>query len=295
MAKHFEHTTLSLFTQRNYDICINKWIEYLKKSIVKILKTPELSFKQLKALPQIKSSHHVYKQYVNAIVSYMKYHRFGSLTDSQHEIIQDKWRTFMIENDVVNKEHYKDNTPSERQAPKKLNWADVLKVRDSLPDGIPKLLLSMYTYIEPERADYFELELIRTDEKPTSSNYINLTEKKLILTDFKTKKTYEKLELTVPEELMRQILLSLTETPRQYLFLNRFKKPFERPQFSNYANRTLTEIFKSIVPSTNLTCLRHSYVSSLDFTKTIRELDAVAKRMGHDVMTHKKYAWIEPS
>jgi site-specific recombinase XerD len=147
----------------------------------------------------------------------------------------------------------------------------------------------MYTLLEPERADYFECELISRGQKATSANYINLTDNKLVITDFKTAKKYDKLEQDIPPELMRQITLSITNEPRQYLFVNRFKKPFERPQYSNWANRVLSEIFGKPI---TLTILRHAYCSKLDFNAPLRSLEAISKRMGHDVTTQKRYQWI---
>lgn len=293
MLTHFDHTALSVFTKRNYDDSINHWIAFLKKPIEKIIKTPAKSLDALKKVPAdvLVQSHHVHHKYLSAIVSYMKYHKIASLTDKEQTDIQEEWRRLMMESQEPSKEHYKDNKPSDRQEPQRLHWPEVVKVRDSLPDGIPKLLLSMYTLLEPERADYFELELLTSSQTPISPNYINLTEKKVVLTDFKTKKKYETLEQIIPPELFRQITLSLVENPRKYLFVMGDGQPFNRITFSTWANRVLKKIFGK---NTTLTCVRHAFVSSeIDFTKSIRELESIGKRMGHDVMTQKRYAWLD--
>jgi hypothetical protein len=282
--KHFEHTTLSEFSKRNYDSRLNKWTEYLKKPLSAIIKDPLGSFDLLKSVKDLTQTEVTYHLYLNAIVSYMKHNPV-----KVDEKVKEEWTRLARGNSEVIQEHYKENKPSELQKDKVMSWKDIETVRDKLSDGIPKLLLSMYTLLEPERADYFECELISRGQKVTSANYINLSESKLVITDFKTAKKYDKLEQDIPPELMRQITLSITDQPRQYLFVNRFKKPFERPQYSNWANRVLSDIFGK--PMT-LTIIRHAYCSKLDFNAPIRSLEAISKRMGHDVGTQKRYQWI---
>ena len=40
-----------------------------------------------------------------------------------------------------------------------------------------------------------------------------------------------------------------------------------------------------------LTTLRHSYTSSLDYNRPIRELNEIAKTMGHSVGVQHMYRW----
>jgi len=282
--KHFEHTTLSEFSKRNYDSRLNKWTEYLNKPLSAIIKDPKGSFDLLRSVKDLTHTEVTYHLYLNAIVSYMKHNPIRV-----DEKVKEEWTRLARGNSEVIQEHYKENKPSELQRDKVVSWKDIGTIRDKLSDGIPKLLLSMYTLLEPERADYFECELISRGQKATSANYINLTDNKLVITDFKTAKKYDKLEQDIPPELMRQITLSITNEPRQYLFVNRFKKPFERPQYSNWANRVLSEIFGKPI---TLTILRHAYCSKLDFNQPLRSLEAISKRMGHDVTTQKRYQWI---
>uniref|UniRef100_A0A6C0AQ64 Tyr recombinase domain-containing protein n=1 Tax=viral metagenome TaxID=1070528 RepID=A0A6C0AQ64_9ZZZZ len=282
--KHFEHTDLSEFSKRNYDTRLNKWKEYLNKPLSAIIKDPKGSFDLLKQVKDLTHTEVTYHLYLNAIVSYMKHNPVK--VDKK---VREEWIKLARGNSEIVQEHYKDNKPSELQKDKVMSWKEICNVRDRLPDGIPKLLLSMYTLLEPERADYFECELIYRGQKATSANYINLSDSKLVITDFKTAKKYDKLEQDIPPELMRQIALSVTEQPRQYLFVNRFKKPFERPQYSNWANRILSDIFDK--PMT-LTIIRHAFCSQIDFNAPLRSLEAISKRMGHDVGTQKRYQWI---
>jgi hypothetical protein len=282
---HFEKTDLSPFTIRNYNNCLNKWIEFLKKPLDKIVISPKTSFASLKKIELIKHTPHVYHSYLSAMIAYIKY----NLADHpKKDKMMKMWYDLMYKNDTPIREHYKDNKPTEKQAPQALTWDQIEKVRDGLPDGIPKLLLSMYSLLTPERADYFELEICR-GQTPTSGNWIDLSKKKLVMTEFKTARKYERLEQDIPEELMRQIHLSVTEKPREYLFVNRFKGPFDRATFSNYANRIISDLFDK---RTTLTCIRHAFVTKLDFNKPIRQLDGISSSMGHNMATQKTYAWI---
>ena len=71
---------------------------------------------------------------------------------------------------------------------------EIMERREALEKGsIERLLLSFYTLLEPNRADYFATELITDGEESAEENYI-VDHKKLVLRDFKTKTLYEKIE-----------------------------------------------------------------------------------------------------
>ena len=285
--KYFASSQLAETSKRTYLRKLFLWDSYVEGGIEKILKNPEWAFEELKKAP-IKQTVQNWHIYLNACYSAVIHGEVG-LDKDVHKKLVERWKKIQHDNSEPLREHYKKEEPTKLQKGKELVWSDVLKVRDSLPDGQIKLLLSMYSMMNPERADYFECELIRSDQKPTSKNYIDLDKKILILRDFKTHKAYTSIQQTVPKELLQQILKSLEENPRQYLFVkSNTTEPHSRATFSKWANRNLSVVFKK---PTTLTCLRHSFISTLDFNGSLKELDVIAASMGHNTGSQRKYMW----
>jgi hypothetical protein len=184
--------------------------------------------------------------------------------------------------------------PSPGQALKSgstLTLDDLIKIRDKLPDGsINKLLIGFYTYIPPVRADYFATQLLPFGHIPTSSNYIfyDSTHSHSVITDFKTSAVYKQIVNDLPPELHRQLILSLQQFPRNYLFVNKNGEPFTRNGFTKWAVERLFQIFNK---GLTLTMLRHIYISSLDFNIAATELQAIGLKMGHQLSQQMLYKW----
>ena len=173
-----------------------------------------------------------------------------------------------------------------------LTFADLVKKRDELPNGsIHKLLLSIYTYIPPVRADYFATQIIPFGTIPDQPNYIQHDAEKshLVITDFKTSKLYKSITHDLPSELHAQLVESLILNPRSYLFVNKFGEPFNRYTFSHWANQQLETIFKK---GLTLTMLRHMFISTIDFNhSTPEQLQKIGNQMGHNVSQQLLYKW----
>lgn len=184
--------------------------------------------------------------------------------------------------------------PSPGQALKSgstLTLYDLIKIRDKLPDGsINKLLVGFYTYIPPVRADYFATQLLPFGHTPTSSNYIfyDSTHSHSVITDFKTSPVYKQIVNDLPPELHRQLILSLEQSPRTYLFVNKNGEPFTRNGFTKWAVERLFQIFNK---GLTLTMLRHIYISSLDFNLPATELQSIGLKMGHQLSQQMLYKW----
>jgi integrase len=171
-------------------------------------------------------------------------------------------------------------------------------MRDTLKVGSPeRLLLSLYTYIPPVRADYFEVRINppKSIIEDSKSNYIVLDNEKsaLVLQDFKTAAKYKEIRHTLPPPLFQEIQQSLKDKPRNYLFVMQTDstRPYDRGAFSKWANKVLSDLFK--IPMT-LTSLRHLFISTLDFNKTrASELEKIGNSMGHSISMQKGYQWID--
>ena len=173
----------------------------------------------------------------------------------------------------------------------KLSFQHLIDARDSLEiPAVHKLLLAMYTYLYPVRADYYALQII-TDSEPTHPNYlrISLNSTELMIQDFKTSKVFPPIHYpSVPHPLHLLILASLQEKPRQFLFESREGVPFTRLRFSQWASATLASCLR--VPL-NLTIIRHIFISSLSMDTPLQELQRIGRLMGHSIARQRLYTW----
>lgn len=282
----FRNKTLSDTSKTQYSIKIEQWISYIDspKCINHLIYNPVESFKFLEKSDKIKhspSNHHIY---ISSVVAFIKYIlKDESLLKRWKEIEKTNWKPIS--------DHYDENKPTELQKEKHMTFEEIDRIRKTLnPGSFERLLISFYTLIEPIRADYFATEII-TDKEPTEDNYIVLETSKLIVKDFKTKQKYEKIENTLPSELLEELKISLEEYPRKYLFVGEDNKtPFTRKLFSNWACRTLSRILKQ---SMTLTVLRHIYITKKIQDKTpATELINIATKMGHSRDIQRIYEWI---
>jgi hypothetical protein len=280
----FLATSLGATSQNQYAKKIVQWVSYTDKSLEYLINNKEHALEILKEAPikQTATNHHVY---ISAIVGYLTH-----IVKKEDKIKE--WKEIQRENWEPLSEHYAKNEPSEKQKDKIIEWSKIEEVRESLEEGsFERLLLSFYTLMEPIRADYYATEIISEGEESKEENYIKLTDQTahLIVTDFKTKQKYNKIENTLNEQLYRELMISLEKYPRKYLFVMDKEKPYTRKLFSNWACRTLTRVLKQQM---TLTVLRHLYISEKIKEETpLHELKEIAKKMGHSRDMQRVYDW----
>ena len=161
-------------------------------------------------------------------------------------------------------------------------------------------MLTLYTDIPPARSDYYNTKIYKeTPKNPDKENYVILAKNKgeIVLNDYKTSKKYGQIRIDLPEELLRQIHLSLEKEPRSYLFQSeRFKKPYielkdPSGSFNSWANKTLKKLFNE---DFTLTMLRHIYITRRDLKleeMSGTERNKIAKIMGHRTEQQQRYLW----
>lgn len=160
-------------------------------------------------------------------------------------------------------------------------FADICAVRDALEDGDAKLLLGMYTYIRPMRSDYARVKVLfgGVDD---SEDYIDLVGGKIVIRNYKTSGRYGVKTIQLGEEL-KQLATRVTGG-REWLFGYRSDDAYNK-----WANRVLKSLFGERM---TLSGLRHSYVSSIDFSHmTVEEREKIAEDMGHSVSMQLRYDW----
>lgn len=187
--------------------------------------------------------------------------------------------------------------PTARQAHGWVPFPEIVEMRESLPVGSDaRLLISMYTLIPSVRNDLSNMT-IYTSTPPvgTGGNYLVLPSRgtaRMVITEFKTSKSYQAIKQDLPASLVAEIRASLSLNPRKLLFVTmRGQLPYNSENaFSSWANRLLKRTFGK--PLT-LTLMRHSYVSSLDFNNmTPLERMDIARKMGHSVTAQMQYRFI---
>ena len=222
------------------------------------------------------------------------------------------WLELQKQNAAPLRQHYIENKPTERQRhaniivdgahePEKtavhISWQNIIDARNKLPSGsLERLLFFMYTAIPPVRADYYSTECVLYPSEPTQLNYIlikSLKDMKLVIRDFKTAKLYKEISQALPESICDEIVASLSQKPRKWLFITESGEPFDRKRFSEWSSRTLSKNIGSGHLTINI--IRHLYISShIDFNKSSKELTKIGKAMGHNISMQKGYQWTNP-
>lgn len=240
------------------------------------------------------------KAYVDSIMAVFKYFDDFADPDAMLEYYE-KWHQVFIKLREQVNDIYADNEPNERQQEAYVEWDEVLRQRDAFPDGSDeRLLLAIYSYIPPARADYGQVPIYEgrqpTDEEVAEyPNYIVITTRgkvTLTLGEYKTVSTYGTLTRTLPTELAAVIRKSLKMRPRQFLFTTtRSGEAFADGQaFAAYAAKLLNGIFDK---PTTINTLRHSFINSLDLNKlTVRQENEIARGLMHSFETLRRYRFV---
>lgn len=299
----FKSTHLKQITASAYNSKLNKWISVMpenKNTMKYIFLHPYFSIVQLRNFlkrSNIETSQTIHS-YIKSIISAAEHNmeQFRDTDDDDFLKNMTKWKDLRQTYHEYANAYRLEQRPSPTQAVKggsSLKFTDLIQTRDSLPDGsIDKLLLSFYTYVPPVRSDFFATQIVNFGETPTYPNYIfhNNTKSYLKITDFKTSKLYKTIEYELPNELHRQLVLSLAEKPRKFLFQNKDNKPFSRSRFSTWAAQRLTALFRK---EFTLTFFRHIFISTLDLNTSPGTLLEISNKMGHSLTQQMLYKWKE--
>ena len=262
------------------------------RSLEDVISHPKAMFKRIEAEY---SSFQSRKAMVCAIKAIVKYNPCLNETyPSQIKKWTDKFRVLdkSITARVATAE------PTQRELVNWIEWKDVLRKQYEL--GLtdyattPHLLLSMYSLIEPIRADYGHIRIVQEgiDTPDPKENYISLSkfseESKLVLNNYKTSNKYGQFERKLPDQLVNIIITSLNKDPRRYLFVDEKKNPYEKKNsYTRFANRAFERIFHK---KFTISLLRHSFVSALDFNaSTPAKLFEHSKNMMHSIGTQQLY------
>ena len=298
----FSRSDIKEITYKQFVSKLVQWVSYIEgdKTLSNLITNPEESLNILKGVETIKQTSTNYHLYLSAVVCYTKNVLTGSkfmMGVKSGGLVSmadtcNRWRELLKENWVPIQDHYDSNEPTDKQKEMVVPFEELIEALGKLKKGTPEhLLLAFYTKVPPVRAEYFEMKLIFEDDKiPEEGNYIIMKEGKLVIHDFKAKRTCPPIETIISDEVMGWVRESLMKKSRKYLFVTPTEnKPYGRTQFSQWAGRTLSKIFNKPM---NLTVLRHIYITHMIAIKTpVSELKQLAKNMGHSRTTQRMYDW----
>jgi hypothetical protein len=297
------NTHLGHSTSTTYNNKINKWISIMpsdKNTIIYIFLHPYFSVATLReylvknnidTAPTLNS-------YIKSIMSVAQHNSdlFTNINDEKYVKANEKWKELRQKSFEYANYYRFEQKPSPTQALKggsSLKFNDLVYKRNELTDGsIDKLLLSFYTLIPPLRADFYSTQLLKFNETSSHPNYILYNDNKsyLTITDFKTNSLYKSIEYELPSELHSQLIMSLKENPRTFLFEIKPGQPFNRKTFSEWTTKKLTSILKS---EFTITLFRHIYISNLDPNTPAEVLYDISRKMGHTITQQMLYKWKE--
>lgn len=287
LMQGIENSELSMVTKRNYyqkGVVLMKLIEEPLEYI--ILHPLEVIKKLNKAYPNVGSR----KTFYTFILALFRY---NSNLKCRYKKEYDEWMKEFTETDKQITDRYKENAPTKKQQEGFVAFDEIVKKRDSLEDGTDeKLLLSLYTYIPPLRADFGKVAIYEEDvpeKERKEENYI-YDNSELVLRRYKTAKSHKEFSKELPKELVKQIKESLKKRPRKYLFTMRGGEPLLKNTYTKWCNRVLARLFGK--PLT-VSLIRHAYINTLDFNRlTIKEKEEIAADMTHSAGMQDKYRLI---
>lgn len=301
---YFTTSALSPSTIHVYTTRINKWIQVVPlQNIEYIIRFPKESLSLLikhlvdRGRKEQKNvcTHTNLHPYLTAIVAVLRYspHIVPSIVNRTE--YYDLWLKILDQNSKPMNDRRLHQLPTKKQSERggsKLTYEDLITMRDRPDLPLPqKLLLAMYTYIYPVRADYYATQIVREQENPTYPNYIRMysDHADLTLTEFKTAKVFKSIHHpSLPNPLFHLIRQSLEESPRGFLFVNSENKPYLRNTYSKWASETLQNLFGVEL---NLTMIRHLFITTVSMEMPASELKKIGDLMGHTLSSQRLYKW----
>lgn len=297
LLKAITDSELSQISKRVYVERLRTMVAHFETNIYWIITHPDEVLEWILKKSDVLSTQ---KSYIIAVLAIFK-HNEGLKIQLKKDY--DIWFKKFTEIDEAITQKYKTNEPSEKQLNAYVEFKDIVKKRDELEDGsMDKLLLGFYSYIRPLRADFNAVRIYRKSENEDiipaedkrDANYILFSDEKdvhLILNEFKTQRHHNKFDKKLPDELVKELKLSLKKMPREWLFVDKFGKPYVATNsYTKWANRALNRLFGK--PLT-ITMIRHSFISSLDQNAlTILEKEEIAKEMAHSRGMQELYRFV---
>lgn len=169
----------------------------------------------------------------------------------------------------------------------------------TLVDSMQYVLLNLLNDIKPKRSDLGSVKIYRNNDPSTNtSNYLVLQDNEVgkpsyfvLNTYSKTKKLYGKVEEEITSECASVIKESLRKYPRDYLFVDRFGKPYTKnDSYGKFVVKCFSDHFGR---KTGTSLWRHIYIKEkVDPGSSEEHLEEVARLMLHSTRLQQRYRFV---
>lgn len=190
----------------------------------------------------------------------------------------------------------KTQAPTEKQEAAHIDWDTLIAWRDICGGDLPirdRLLVGLYTYIEPQRADYTPMRIVARLPKTLEDgiNYLVMgkASARIVFHAYKTHKVHGDRAFQVVKPVFKLLSEYLGERRTGYLFQDASIAWTEarlgaavRSIFQRHFNRDF-----------GINGLRHSFITKInEGLPSLAYLEDAATKMGHSVITHQTYRHI---
>jgi len=247
----------------------------------------------------------IYKEFLklvddtkNISSKYSILQRFSSIAKKTklNNVMTDKNRTDLQKaikrySDEINGDKLK-REPNDKLKKNKIVWSELVELVEKL-HGMDKLLLALYVYQPPMRADYNSVRIIENDDEIDSDkeNYYNVNTKEFTILEFKNCDKFEPIVFDANKKVVKIINKSLKETPRKYLiypYVSGKESLINDNVSPNYLAHRISKITKDNLDGKDIGInqLRKYFVAenNLD-TKPYEEVEEDNKIMCHSMKT----------
>ena len=228
----------------------------------------------------------------------------SKLKDLNSPAFSDAFKAYKAKQDAYNRKAQdilENQVMDDRERALWIDWPDVIALRERMYPTIDSLqafqdyvILCLYTYLPPMRADFTPMVLVRDmADVPEGANALVIEPRRMtfVFQEYKTASRYGRKEIKVPKPL-EVVLRTWTEMmPTECLLSNLDGSPMDPRQLS----AAVIRIFERHTGrKTGINILRHSFISHLRRGETpFREQKRIADLMGHSVGMGVLYRRVE--
>ncbi len=165
------------------------------------------------------------------------------------------------------------------------------RVRQS-PGCQLSLIAALYTYNVPCRLDYYDCEIVKSDEGLNEDkNYLlikSAKEKEFIFNDYKTFNKYGQSRVAVSKNLNTVINKFLKLNPERKYLLQQKRQPL--PLSRNQLGKMIPVVFAKTGKQVSINIIRHCFISQTVNLEEIKKLHQLSKDMHHSTTEQINYA-----
>lgn len=296
---------LSETTKKNYEAILNRLEKITQKPLKYILIHPKESLQIIETHTKNKKT-----STISYLIPICKQFSSNHELANKYPTSYKKWRKYLTDITIQINNDYSNNIGASDKIKKVVTMDEIsakYKELSNTPNHQKLLLLSVFMNLAPKRADLGNVRIfhlgkdIPTDNKDMNFIYLGTKDKFKIkpflqINKFKTAKhMVHGIREVIPQPLYNDILYSLQQQPREYLFVDSKGNPYtNNNSYSKFVSRTFASLFGED-KSMGVSLWRHVYVSTQMNLHTMSDKDIKDQvyKMGTSERQIKQvYKWI---